>query len=295
MGAFLRRGQFGLGDRLQEPARTAVVAFLDLEMTGLDPARDQVCEVAVVRARGQALEREFQSLVRPTVRMTAGARRVHQISDEMLAGAPAFSEIAGPLLEIIGDAIVISHNVAHDLEFLHREFGRAGIPWAEELSVDTLLMARRLFAFPKNNLAAVCESLKVPTQGGHRALADARATYQLWHRMLEVLDPGGGMTLGELLELVGALAPNSPLRLAQQRQLKESYRHQRTVWIEYATADARGVELHRREIGIWHLKLPYIQAWCFLREGERVFRLDRVRAVEGGARPYAIPPFQRKI
>ena len=37
---------------------------------------------------------------------------------------------------------------------------------------------------------------------------------------------------------------------------------------------------------------PRVQGWCYLRKGERVFRLDRMRTVEPAGRPYDIPDFE---
>ncbi len=283
-----------MDDLLQRPVRTVPIAVLDLEMTGLDPESDRVCEVAVVRVDGTVVLAEIQALVNPGMRMSSAATRVTGITDAMLRGAPTFADVAGDVAELLEGAVIVSHNVTHDLEFLHREFDRAGRPLSPPIAADTLLMARRLFAFPRNNLQAVCEPLGVVPEVTHRALSDARTTLGVWRRMLEVLDPDGTVTLGEMIGLIDALAPNSPLRLHQQRVLRTAHRHQTTVWIEYQATEApRGVV--KREIGIWRLHLPHIQAWCFLRDGERVFRLDRIRTVETGERCYEIPKFEPRI
>jgi DNA polymerase-3 subunit epsilon len=271
------------------PVRSVSVAVLDLEMTGLDPLVDRVCEVALVRAEGSAVVEEFQSLVRPGVRMSAGAVRVHGLRDQDLVDAPAFEEVSERVRSVLEGALLIGHHVTHDLEFLQAEFDRAPQPLAPPLYVDTLLIARRLFAFPKNNLASVCSGLGISVGSLHRALHDARATLAVWQRMVEILDPDGTLTVGELIDLVGALAPNSPRRLHQQRLLAEAFRAGRTVIIDYASHEAMPIGAARREIGIWRMKPPYVQAWCFLRQGERVFRFDRIRAVEEGSREYEAP------
>lgn len=283
-------------DLLRQPARKVPVAVLDLEMTGLDASHDRICEVAVVRGEDGTFVAEFQSLVRPGVKVSAGALRVHGLDDKALADAPAFDALLDSISRILEGAVVVGHNVAHDLEFLHRAFELAGRTLPPPVSVDTLLISRRIFAFPKNNLPTVCAMLGVPSGSFHRALADARSTWAVWNRMLEILDPQGEVTVGELIELISALAPNSPLRLHQQRLLREAFRSQRTVIIDYASHEASPIGACRREISIWRLKLPYVQAWCFLREGERVFRFDRIRSVEPGVREAEVPrTFQARI
>lgn len=270
-------------------ARTVPIAVLDLEMTGLDPENDRVCEVAVVRGEGGRVVRELQTLVRPQARMSPGARKVHGISDEMLATAPTFAQVAPRILEILEGAVVVCHNVPFDLGFLHREFDEARVHFAPPVTVDTLYMSRRLFALPRNNLGEVCRRMGVDLDRAHRALSDARATFGIYHRMLELLDPECQVTVQELNDLIGALAPNSPLRLRQQQVLRDAYREHRTVWIRYQSMGSQSLGVTHREIGIYRLRLPKVQAWCYLREGERVFRLDRIRSVRKGERDYEIP------
>ena len=151
-------------------------------------------------------------------------------------------------------------------------------------------MARRLFAFRSNGLRDVCRELDVRTSSAHRALSDARATFDLFRRMVEILDPDGRVTVRELSDLVGALAPNSPLRLQQQQILRDAHRERRPVWIEYQSSSDPVAGRIRRPIEIWFLRLPKIHAWCRLRNAERVFRLDRIRAVERGEGTYTVPP-----
>jgi len=271
------------------------LAVLDFEMTGLDPARDRVCEVAVVRGAFDRVDAEFQSLVRPTVKVSKGARKVHGLTDNILRRAPMFKRIAPELVEHLEGAVLVCHNVPFDVGFLHRELDDVGMPFSPPVSLDTLLMARRLFAFKRNNLAHVAQVLGVEFDQDHRALHDARATLQVYRAMVDILAPQGGVTVRELLDLMGALAPDSPRRLQQKRLLRKAFAERVTVFIDYlSTGDPRLRPVHR-EIGIYAMALPYMQGFCFLRQGERVFRLDRVHDVQEGGRSYEIPEFERRV
>lgn len=274
---------------LELPLREAPVAVLDLEMTGLSPEGDRICEVAVVRGRVGAPEREFQTLVRPEVPMSPSARACHGITDRMLFGAPVFGEIAGDIVAALRGAVVVCHNVDFDMGFLHREIDGSPVVLPPPVTLDTLLMARRLFAFRRNGLAAVCAELGIRIEGAHRALADARATFEVFRRMVDALDPRGDVTVRETAELVGALAPNSTLRLRQQQILRDAHHAGVTVRIAYQSTSDPLDGVIEREVAPWFLRLPRVQGWCYLREGERVFRLDRMRTVALGGRPFTVP------
>jgi DNA polymerase III epsilon subunit family exonuclease len=262
---------------------------LDLEMTGLSPAGDRVCEIAVVRGGAGRVAREFQTLVRPDVPMSPGALRCTGITDRMLIGAPVFGEIAGDVVSAVRSSVLVAHNVDFDLGFLHREFDGTPVVLPPPVTLDTLLMARRLFAFRRNGLLDCCRELDVPVTVAHRALSDARVTFDLFFRMVEVLDPEHRFTVGDLSDLVGALAPSSPLRLAQQQLLRDAHRLGRSVILEYQSTSEPGVGTVVREVDIWFLRLPKLQGFCHLRGGERVFRLDRIRSVRLGERTYTVP------
>jgi DNA polymerase III epsilon subunit family exonuclease len=273
---------------LAAPALQVPLAVVDLEMTGLSPRDDRVCEVAVVRWRGGVVD-EWSTLVRPGVRMSATASRCHGLSDHDVAAAPLFSEVADELTERLHGCVFVAHNAPFDLGFLGREYAACGRSLPGLLPLDTLLMARRLFAFPRNDLASACARLGVVPDGAHRALADARATLALYRAMMAILDPAGTVTVAELNELLGALAPDSPLRLAQKQTLRRAFRQRQTVWIDYQSTSHPTDGLVHREVAVWMLNLPRLQGWCHLRDGERVFRLDRCRAVKAGEREYDIP------
>lgn len=282
-------------DVLHQPARAAPIAVIDLEMTGLDLENDRVIEIAIVRAEGAHVVGELQSLLRVDRKMSKSARRVTDITPEMLREAPRFEEIAPAVVAMLEGAVVVAHNVPYDVGFLHREMQHADVAFAPPVTLDTLYMARRLFAFRKNGLAAVCEQLGVEIDTHHRALSDARAAFEVYHRMLAILDPESNVTVKELNDLIGALAPNSPLRLSQKKLLREALTDRNTLVIEYqSTSDPRQGPIER-EIGVWMLNLPYIQAWCYLRGGERIFRLDRIQSVLRGGRVYDIPDFEPRI
>lgn len=265
-------------------------------MTGLDPAEDRICEVAVVRVEQGRIVETFSQLVNPGRPMHPEAAEVTGLTDAELAGAPPFSSVARRMAELLDGAVVVGHRTPFDLSFLLPALEACDITLPEVLTLDTLVMAKRLFRFPRNNLQAVAKRLEVHEDGAHRALADAMTTWRVLRAMLETLDPDGEVTVAELSGLLEALAPNSPTRLRQRALLRSSLESKRTVWIEYQSGEDPLRGTVRREVAPWLLKLPRLQGYCFLRNAERVFRVDRIRTVSPGERTYEVPDtFDKKI
>lgn len=98
--------------------------FVDVETTGLDPARDEIIELAMVPflydLTGQVLEvgEAFDELRQPSMSITAEISALTGITDEMVAGRSiepaAVARFAAPA------ALVIAHNAAFDRRFLER-------------------------------------------------------------------------------------------------------------------------------------------------------------------------------
>ena len=265
------------------------VAVVDLELTGLSPRSDRICEVGIVRGAAGEVHEDFSVLVRPEVEMSLEAIACTGITDEILATEPEFDIVAPKTAEMLDEAVVVAHNVPFDLGFLHREMDAADVDFKPPTTLDTLMMARRLFAFPKNNLYEVCAQLGVEVGRAHRALDDARVTFEVFHRMMEILDPESDVTVGELQGLVAALAPNSKLRFRQRRLIRQAHHSRRSLWIDYQSTSEPSEGLIRREVDVWFVRFPRIHCWCHLRAAERVFRLDRIVHVEEGDRTYIIP------
>jgi DNA polymerase-3 subunit epsilon len=170
------------------PLADAPLAFVDLEMTGLDPERDRVVEVCVVRVRGGAVEGTIASLVCPPERI-GGSSEIHGLDAAALAGAPTFPEIADACLALLAGAVFVAHAAEWDAKFLAAEMRRAGRAWDVPPFVDTLQLARRSFAFPSYSLDALCRRLAIDRGTAHRADSDVAATRALFARVVDVLKP----------------------------------------------------------------------------------------------------------
>jgi DNA polymerase-3 subunit epsilon len=176
------------GSPWDDPITVAPLAFVDLEMTGLDAAKDHVVEVCVERWAGDQRLGSISSLVLPPARI-GGAAHVHGLDEEALRGAPPFAEVARPIQDLLDGAVLIAHGARWDVAFLEAEFARAGTPLEIPYYLDTLVLTRRAFALRSHSLRALTEAFSIEPGQAHRADADVAALRAVFARTIAVLAP----------------------------------------------------------------------------------------------------------
>ena len=174
------------------PLDEAPFAFVDLEMTGLDPVKDRVVEICVERVRGGRVEQRLHTLVRPESMAAAdavGNAHVHGIDAEALLHAPAFAELTEQVAALFDGAILVAHGASWDVSFLEAEMARAGTPMPLPFYVDTLNLSRRTFSLEKHSLDALREHFGLDRSRAHRADSDVTALRAVWEKCIAVLEP----------------------------------------------------------------------------------------------------------
>ena len=170
-------------DRAELITPDAPVAFVDVETTGCAPGRHRVIDVAVIGARAGEIEFEWQSLVNPGGRVSAGITALTGIDNDMLADAPRFEDIAAELRTRLAGRVFVAHNVRFDYGFIRREFALTGREWRAP-NLCTVRLSRALYPeMPRHNLDAVIERHGIHIEQRHRAMPDARALLEFWRRL----------------------------------------------------------------------------------------------------------------
>lgn len=115
----------------------------------------------------------------------------------MLRSAPRWHEIAKRVVEITEDAILVGHGVSFDYRMVRQEFERLGYPY-ERATIDTVNWSRKLFPGEDSyKLTSLCESLGIWLPRNHRAGDDARATLELFRKLLNKDVEGRIRSLGK--------------------------------------------------------------------------------------------------
>ena len=98
-------------------------AVVDLETTGHSPAKgDRIIQIAIVFIKNGEIGEKYVRFVNPGQKIPAFIRQLTGISDEDVADAPYFEEIADEVAGLFEGTIFIAHNTDFDLSFLQNEF-----------------------------------------------------------------------------------------------------------------------------------------------------------------------------
>ncbi len=150
----------------------------DTETTGIMPGDGhRIVEIGAVEMVGRVVTgRTFHTYLDPCRPMPRDAQNVHGLSSDFLTGQPVFEMVIDGFLAFIGDAPLVAHNAAFDMEFLNWELKRAKreiIPHSR--AIDTLEISRKLHPGAKHTLDALCNRYGIDLSGRvkHGALLDA--------------------------------------------------------------------------------------------------------------------------
>jgi len=180
----------------------APLAIVDLETTGAHPAWDRVTEIAVVEVQDGEVVSEWSTLVNPGTSIPPAIQGLTGITNDMVADAPAFEDLAPGLYERLAGRIFVAHNVRFDYGFLRHEFERAGLRF-QARTLCTVKLSRRLYPDQaRHSLDSLISRHNLHCSSRHRALGDAQA---VWQFLRVAADERGAGQLGDAVRKLAQL------------------------------------------------------------------------------------------
>ena len=178
------------------PLSAAPLLAMDVETTGLDPARDGIVSIGLVpmgmdRVRASA-SRHW--IVKPRVMLAAESVTVHGITDSQVQDAPDLLQILDELLQRLAGQVMVVHCRAIERQFLDQALrARIGegiaFPVIDTMALESRLHRRRAGlldrlrgrrpAQPSIRLADSRHRYGLPRYRPHHALTDALSTAEL--------------------------------------------------------------------------------------------------------------------
>ena len=162
------------------------IIFFDLETTGVDPAKDRIVEISMVKVMPDGEEIVKTRKINPGMHIPEESTAIHGITDADVADAPSFAQVAKSLAQFVQGCDFGGFNSNRfDLPLLVEEFMRAGV------EVD---FKRRKFIdvqniFHKKEQRTLVAAYKFycdkDLTEAHSAEADTRATYEVLKAQLD--------------------------------------------------------------------------------------------------------------
>jgi DNA polymerase III subunit epsilon len=198
------------------PWREVGWCSIDLEMTGLDPHRDEIVAIgAVPIGEGRIqLGGAIYTLVRASKRSAVGAVLVHKLRLADVVDAPSLDDAFDLLLSALAGRVPVFHTAAIETAFLERQFSRRRVRLPA--AADTEALGRRWLTHRDGSapargvsLGRLAQALGQPAEAPHHALGDALTTAQLFIALASLLDTVAPQTVGSLLAVGGDRAPSA--------------------------------------------------------------------------------------
>ena len=157
------------------------IVFLDLETTGVDPSKDRIVEISLVKVMPDGSEEVKTRRLNPQMHIPEAASAIHHIYDKDVADCPTFSMIAKSLWSYLEGCDLGGYNITKfDIPMLTREFSRAGLTFttANRRIIDAYNIFCRME--PRNLSAAYKFFCGKDMKDAHSAEADTLATVEIF-------------------------------------------------------------------------------------------------------------------
>lgn len=162
---------------------------VDLETTGVSPARDRIIEIGAVRVEQGTVTAEYSKLVNPGRPVGGFITGLTGISDEMVSSASPIDDVLPDFLgHLRPDDTIVAHNANFDINFLYDNCMRTlGKPFSHDF-IDTLRMSRALFPQERQHrLVDLIQRFGIADEEEHRGLSDALQTVECYEHMKPML------------------------------------------------------------------------------------------------------------
>ncbi|MBW8480849.1 DEDD exonuclease domain-containing protein [Actinomadura parmotrematis] len=233
-------GVQGTLDDLGTPLADLAFVVVDLETTGGSPADAAITEIGAVKVRGGEVLGDFATLVDPGAPIPPFITALTGITQQMVYAAPRIEAVLPAFLEFARGCVLVAHNAPFDIGFLKAACAAHGHPWPAFPVVDTVDLARRVLSkdeVPNCKLETLARFFRTDVRPNHRALADARATVDVLHGLIERLGAFGATSFEELRGFAKAPTPEQ----RRKRHLADAVPSAPGV---YLFEDARGEVLY---------------------------------------------------
>jgi len=174
------------------------LAFIDIETTGFNVETQEIIEIGCVIVKqqdgvlGDVVE-EFELKIQPTKLENADpeALSINGYNEAEWLFAMTLEQAMKTFAEKTKECIFVAHNAAFDWSFIAKAFATTNVEnQMFYAKIDTISFAfAKLHKDPsvtRYSLGSLCERFGITNDRAHTALADTRATVEVYRKLLEL-------------------------------------------------------------------------------------------------------------
>ena len=176
-------------------------AVIDVETTGGKAQKHKVTEIGIVLHDETRIVDQWSTLINPEKPIPYGITELTGITNEMVAEAPKFFEVAKKIIEMTEGAVFVGHNVRFDYSFIREEFARLGYTYTRKTLCTVRLMRKNFPGLRSYSLGNLIRHYGIHVNDRHRALDDALATVNLLERCFGKAMGAEDTTIKEMINL----------------------------------------------------------------------------------------------
>ncbi|MDD3348717.1 MAG: PolC-type DNA polymerase III [Bacilli bacterium] len=169
--------------------RNATYVIYDLETTGFSAVYNEIIEIAACKVNNGMIIEEFSEYVKPKGHISSAITRLTSITEDDVRNAGTIEEVLPKFWKFINGSILVAHNATFDNSHLYENLKQLGILYSVLPTIDTLQFARIYYGdkLKKFSLNYVAKLFGVDLEQHHRAIYDAKATTEIFLKMLKGL------------------------------------------------------------------------------------------------------------
>lgn len=165
-------------------------SVIDLETTGANKEGQKITEIAIINYDGENIESVYSTLINPERHISYQIQMLTGITNEMVAEAPKFYEVAKKIVELTENRTIVAHNVFFDYRFLQREFRDLGYLFKRDVYC-TCKMARTVFpGLMSYSLKNLTNHFGNRQLNPHRAMSDTEDCLKLFNLIRKAILSG---------------------------------------------------------------------------------------------------------
>ena len=176
---------FSMMEKIPDCLLGKTFVVFDIETTGTSVNDDRITEIGAVKVVDGKICEKFSTFVNPERKIPEEITELTGITEEMVANAPTFAEVAGDFYKFCYGSVIIAHNINFDYSFIKHQSKPIDYVYSNR-GIDTLAVAREVLPTLSNHkLNTVCEHFGIEFLH-HRAYSDALATAQMFIELVKL-------------------------------------------------------------------------------------------------------------